>query len=949
VFLDDLTYSVFSAPATTSAWGLSGSGLWTKSLNWDPGEVPYGNDRTATFGSGIVQNSTVYLDRDVTVKTVQLDNASFKYAIAGAHTLHLDADTGSASVNVLQGAHELQSPVQLHDTTSVSTNGAGALEFDGMVAFDGNTMNVAAGSNVKFQNIGTHASSGLLNNSGNLGGVGRINANLINQTGGVVAPGSSTGTLLVDGAYSQSAASTLAIEIGGTAAGAVDLLSIVGSATLDGTLAVSLIDDFSPSASDSFTVLTAAGGIVDNGIALGGPDGDMFNLSIIGNSLVLSAGLLGDYNQNGVVDAADYSVWRDAMTAGATSLSNDQTPGSVTEADFLYWRAHFGESVSSGAGSSLASVPEPASLFLLMMGAILAAACRGGRPRISSFVNRLGVAHSFCHWGLILAITALPCCSAARAAIVGNSFNTDPLWTGNDNVVPHGVASKKRDDLNNYTYSPSTNNAFGLPGEIGGYLGMNTFDSYYADTTLGGNVGGSFPLQQTLHAGGKLMVNSDHGPAWNMNIGFFDATDYSSSMSGTQESGSGNAIRFAIIEQSPDFRIRLEIRQQGNGYNGPVLAGPSGLLDGMYTWTMDYDPNGGAGGNGRLSLNMNGPTTISTFVDVDSTGKNIAMNLNAFGMTNYNSGVSRPDFNKHYTFLDDLTYTTSEAIDTEVEWAGLGHGSWSDAYNWRGTSRTDGGGFVPDDNDRTAIFGSNITGDAVVFVDEEVSIRDIQFDNASHSYAVVGSGTVVLDHQSGGDAQIDVTAGQHQFQSKVRLATDALVDALVGTQLDFNNAIELDGHNLTLSGDGQVNINNLVNTGAGGMVINLGMMGGAASITGDLTSTGTLLSSLGGAGSASAMKVSGNADLSGILDVTSAVSSELLPGAEYTVLTAGSITNSGLQLAPEDANLFRLVVREDRVVLQVAIPEPMSGVLVITGVVSLATILRIRKKESHLG
>jgi hypothetical protein len=37
--------------------------------------------------------------------------------------------------------------------------------------------------------------------------------------------------------------------------------------------------------------------------------------------VLAAAGLAGDYNENDVIDAADYVVWRDAMTAGLTSLS----------------------------------------------------------------------------------------------------------------------------------------------------------------------------------------------------------------------------------------------------------------------------------------------------------------------------------------------------------------------------------------------------------------------------------------------------------------------------------------------------------------------------------------------------------------------------------------------------------------------------------------------------
>ena len=67
-------------------------------------------------------------------------------------------------------------------------------------------------------------------------------------------------------------------------------------------------------------------------------------------SACLETSLLGDYNGNDTIDAADYTAWRDALTAGATELLNDPTPGTVDESDFLYWRDHFGESLGSSGG-----------------------------------------------------------------------------------------------------------------------------------------------------------------------------------------------------------------------------------------------------------------------------------------------------------------------------------------------------------------------------------------------------------------------------------------------------------------------------------------------------------------------------------------------------------------------------------------------------------------------
>ena len=94
------------------------------------------------------------------------------------------------------------------------------------------------------------------------------------------------------------------------------------------------------------------------------------NLTLTGELVATSTfvtPLPGDYNQNGVVDAADYDVWR-KNSGSAASLPNDDTPG-VGPDDFTRWRAHFGQ---SGAGSGVSvglftgsNVPEPSNMGLL--------------------------------------------------------------------------------------------------------------------------------------------------------------------------------------------------------------------------------------------------------------------------------------------------------------------------------------------------------------------------------------------------------------------------------------------------------------------------------------------------------------------------------------------------------------------------------------------------------
>lgn len=87
--------------------------------------------------------------------------------------------------------------------------------------------------------------------------------------------------------------------------------------------------------------------------------------------------LPGDYNDNGVVDAADYTVWRDKL--GTTEeLPNDDIGGTIGADQYTQWKTNFGNSSGSGAGMlGGAAVPEPSTLALgTLLGAIVAGTLR---------------------------------------------------------------------------------------------------------------------------------------------------------------------------------------------------------------------------------------------------------------------------------------------------------------------------------------------------------------------------------------------------------------------------------------------------------------------------------------------------------------------------------------------------------------------------------------------
>ncbi len=107
----------------------------------------------------------------------------------------------------------------------------------------------------------------------------------------------------------------------------------------------------------------------------GSPDdeGSVRPRLVIASSLAVPPlGLPGDFNGDHIVDAADYTVWRNNLGSNfALGGNGDETGGSsglVDAADYALWKSHFGEaSVGSGGLANTSAVPEPGSLVLLLL------------------------------------------------------------------------------------------------------------------------------------------------------------------------------------------------------------------------------------------------------------------------------------------------------------------------------------------------------------------------------------------------------------------------------------------------------------------------------------------------------------------------------------------------------------------------------------------------------
>jgi hypothetical protein len=143
-------------------------------------------------------------------------------------------------------------------------------------------------------------------------------------------------------------------------------------------LEVELLGGFAPMAGDFFQIVSAGGGlsgVFGTEILPALPGGLDWDVQYNANSVVLAVvgpSLLGDYNQNGVVDAADYVVWRNTLgQMGAGLVADGNGNGQIDPGDYDVWRAHFGQTAGIGTGQPANShgdsaVPEPAAGALLL-------------------------------------------------------------------------------------------------------------------------------------------------------------------------------------------------------------------------------------------------------------------------------------------------------------------------------------------------------------------------------------------------------------------------------------------------------------------------------------------------------------------------------------------------------------------------------------------------------
>ena len=128
-------------------------------------------------------------------------------------------------------------------------------------------------------------------------------------------------------------------------------------------------------------------------------------------------------------------------------------------------------------------------------------------------------------------------------------------------------------------------------------------------------------------------------------------------------------------------------------------------------------------------------------------------------------------------------------------WTRTSLGNWSDSDNWSYWSR-------PDTSEEVAYFGSAFGSSSIVVVDDDYTVKGLRFRNTSR-YSLNGNGSITLQALQG-RALVDTLQGDHEILVPVTLNSNTDMLTETDAALRFKDTIDLNGKELSITGEGRV-------------------------------------------------------------------------------------------------------------------------------------------------
>jgi hypothetical protein len=307
----------------------------------------------------------------------------------------------------------------------------------------------------------------------------------------------------------------------------------------------------------------------------------------------INAGLTGDYNVDGVVDAADYVVWRKTNINGAQGYTD--------------WRTNFG---SSNGGGSMAepqsSVPEPGAVFMITIGGILMLCCA---TRTRRQFKLAPAARS-----LFLLVTSVSALVWGTSGSASAAYTVDRLYQFGDDAGedaanatgdPDG-AGPIRGNVGTGPANVGPGNTLDSVGPSGAFIDMAPVDK------IPGNADGTtLPFYIDVSVTGPNLAQARPGaPAGNLGVKLDGVDDYMSGLRFNNPDGAAGTLQFT--PPGP------------NNYNGVRTRGfqlwvyPNSAGSAVNQWIVRDTQQHGFGTNtaGEWQLSYNN-ATVDSNVDVD--------------------------------------------------------------------------------------------------------------------------------------------------------------------------------------------------------------------------------------------------------------------------------------------------------------------------------------------
>jgi len=959
-----------NAPFVAEVTWVPNSGEWNNRFNWSPTLIP-NIARTAVFGPAATGPIAVYSDTVATAKGIRFDNLN-THTIGGQGTLTMESNAGNAFIDVIQGRHELQLPVLLNTNTNVDVAVGGTLEIDNQLNLNGRALTKGGNGLLQFNSRLFAGTGNVVATGGTIGGAGKVGGNLSNSSG-IVAPGQSIGRLSVAGNYSQAASGALAIEIASLSN--FDVLNVDGTASLSGSLMISLVNGFQPSSGNTFDVV-AASSLTTSGLSLTGASGFAFQV-IAGNILRLTFGatvpILGDYNGNGQVDAADYVIWRKTLGSTSDLRADGNQDGTINQSDYTVWRSRFGSSSGSGAAASTA-VPEPAALGLLvgmllpwLVGRRSFVIQRAESSNHNAGTDKRGRQSGSSKWlvSLCCIAAALLASDTARAqftidgATFTEIFQDDFSGVGVSEGVAGMFLTDNGNGLNSSKWTWNIRRAARIERDGGGAALIQSNDGFPA------GLSGDDDVLVSTRSG--LLSALTGASQWGYEVAFTVNEQLQGSPSSANASAGILVGKTAAGLQSDLNAARdasVVVRQGATGLSFDLFHSTGQILTAGGTLTP-LATNLNRGQEYLLGIHHVANDQVNYYLDGGFVGT-------FFSNNNAKPEVISLGDASAETFVDvsfnsfKVGTTPGGPPVTEFRWFRNSSGNWNAPSNWVGG--------VPNTNQRTAIFGDAILQDRTVFNSVPVTVKAITFDNAN-SYAITGPGSINLEANTG-SASISVLQGSHEFQLAVKLQSPTNASVAAGAALIFNNELNLNGKTLTKTGTGTLSINNAL-IGGGLVDCQQGICGGSGSVVGDFfnsggtvspgnspgmleiqsnysqSSNGRLFIEIGGIEAGvqyDQLIVRGTTGLAGELAVSLIGGFQPAAGDSFSILkfakSVGNFDRLSLPPLPNGMKWDMSQLYTSGSLTVAAIPEAGTLALAVAGIPTLAMFLRLRRVES---